>query len=173
MAGITAVPPPDLSWVEADSGRFGLSAPFILLVPGSSPHRPDKRWPNGQFAELAARLLERGTLPVLLGGGAERDVIDSIQSRVPGARNLCGQTSYFDIVGLAQAAAGAVGNDTGPMHLIAAAGCRTVVLFSEASDPSLCAPRGPSPDAVSVLRRRRLADLPVDEVLDALALGRG
>jgi ADP-heptose:LPS heptosyltransferase len=173
MAGITAVPPPDLSWVAADSGRFGLNAPFVLLVPGSSPHRPDKRWPDVQFAQLALQLLERGYLPVLLGAEAERDVIDGIHNRVPDARDLCGKTSYFDIVGLAQRAAGAVGNDTGPMHLIAAAGCRTVVLFSEASDPSLCAPRGPFPDSVSVLRRRHLTDLPVVEVLAALALDRG
>jgi ADP-heptose:LPS heptosyltransferase len=172
MAGIAAVPPPDLSWVKADGDRFGLAAPFILLVPGSSPHRPDKRWPEGQFAELALRLLERGHLPVLLGGPAERDVIDAIHNRVPGARDLGGKTSYFDIVGLAQHAAGAVGNDTGPMHLIAAAGCRTVVLFSEASDPSLCAPRGPLAESVSVLRRRHLADLPVEEVLAALDLER-
>ena len=38
----------------------------------------------------------------------------------------------------------AIGNDTGPMHLIAAAGCPSVVLFSRDSDPALCAPRGPA-----------------------------
>ena len=39
-------------------------------------------------------------------------------------------------------AALAVGNDTGPLHLAAAAGAPTVVLFSSASDPALSAPRG-------------------------------
>jgi hypothetical protein len=43
-----------------------------------------------------------------------------------------------------------------------------VVLFSGASDPSLCAPRGPSPDMVTVLRRPSLADLPVADVLAAV-----
>lgn len=169
-AGIYDVRPPDLSWAEADTARFGLVAPFVLLVPGSSPTRPDKRWPASSFAALAERLHKQGTQPVLVGAEAERSVIQTIHARVPQARDLCGQTSYLDIVGLARAAAGAVGNDTGPMHLIAAAGCRTVALFSSASDPSLCAPRGPSPDSVTVLRRARLADLPVDEVLAALAL---
>jgi hypothetical protein len=42
------------------------------------------------------------------------------------------------------------------MHLIAAAGCPSVVLFSRESDPALCAPRGA---AVSVLRRPDLAEL--------------
>lgn len=168
-AGITDVPPPDLSWVQSDVSRFKLRAPYVIFVPGSSPHRPDKRWPETSFADLAVALLERGIHPVLIGSSAERHVIDSIHNRVPEARDLCGQTSYFDIIGLARHAAGAVGNDTGPMHLIAAAGCPTVVLFSAASDPSLCAPRGPSLDKVTVLRRPSLADLPVEDVLAAVA----
>lgn len=169
LAGITDVRPPDLSWVESDVSRFRLRSPYVILVPGSSPHRPDKRWPETKFAQLAVALLARGIQPVLIGSEVERRVIDSIHNRVPDARDLCGQTSYFDIIGLARDAAGAVGNDTGPMHLIAAAGSRTVVLFSGASDPSLCAPRGPSPDKVMVLRRESLADLPVEDVLAAVA----
>ena len=54
-------------------------------------------------------------------------------------------------------AALAVGNDTGPLHLVAAAGAPTVVLFSSASDPALSAPRG----QVAVLQADKLADLPV------------
>ena len=168
LAGITDVPPPDLSWVQSDISRFRLRPPYVILVPGSSPHRPDKRWPERQFAQLAVELLECGVQPVLIGSEAERHVIDGIHNRAPDARDLCGQTSYFDIISLARGAIGAVGNDTGPMHLIAAAGSRTVVLFSDASDPSLCAPRGPSADKVTVLRRAALADLPVADVLDAV-----
>lgn len=168
VAGIGDVPPPDLSWVRADIGRFGLTPPYVLLVAGSAPQRPDKRWPESRFAELAAQLLARGIQPVLIGAAAERGVIAAIHRAVPEARDLGGQTSYFDIVALARGAAGAVGNDTGPMHLIAAAGCPTVSLFSDASDPALCAPRGPRAAAVTVLRRAKLDDLPVSEVLAAV-----
>ena len=52
------------------------------------------------------------------------------------------------------------------MHLIAAAGCPSVVLFSHDSDPALCAPRGP---AVHVLRRPDLATLEVATVIEAAA----
>lgn len=169
LAGIAAVPPPDLSWARSDISRFHLRPPYVLLVPGSAPQRPDKRWPETMFAQLAAQLVARGIQPVLIGTAAERGVIAAICQRVPEARDLCGETSYFDIVGLAREAAGAVGNDTGPMHLIAATGCRTVALFSGASDPSLCAPRGPVADRVTILRRAALADLPVAEVLAAVA----
>ena len=64
-------------------------------------------------------------------------------------------------------AALAVGNDTGPLHLAAASGAPTVVLFSKASDPALSAPRG----KVAVLQAERLSDLAVATVAQkALAL---
>ena len=81
------------------------------------------------------------------------------------ARDLTGRTSFADIVVLARSAALAVGNDTGPMHLIAGAGCRCVVLFSGASDPALTAPRAPKGGGeVVVVRRDDLGALGVDEV---------
>jgi ADP-heptose:LPS heptosyltransferase len=58
----------------------------------------------------------------------------------------------------------AVGNDTGPMHLIAAAGAPSISLFSADSDPALCAPRG----RVTVLSEASLADLPVERVWRAV-----
>ena len=57
----------------------------------------------------------------------------------------------------------AVGNDTGPLHLAAAAGAPAIVLFSRASDPALSAPRG----RVAILRAENLADLPVAQVAQA------
>jgi hypothetical protein len=57
------------------------------------------------------------------------------------------------------------------MHLIAAAGIPAVVLFSAASDPALCAPRGPSGGAaVTVLRAPALGDLDEPTVARALEL---
>jgi ADP-heptose:LPS heptosyltransferase len=75
--------------------------------------------------------------------------------------DLTGQTSLLALGGLAARAAVAVGNDTGPMHLAASMGCRSIVLFSAESDPALTAPVGRS---VSVLRVPDLGDLPVSRV---------
>jgi len=61
-----------------------------------------------------------------------------------------------------------VGNDTGPMHIAAAAGARCVVLFSGESDPDLTAPRGPGGEWPVVLRAPVLADLPMERVAAAL-----
>lgn len=165
MAGIAEVPPPDLAWMDADISGFGLPARFVLLVPGGAPHRPDKRWPSARYAELATMLAAEGLTPVVLGTAAERAEAEAIAAACPEARSLVGRTSLVEIAALARRATAAVGNDTGPMHLIATAGCPSVVLFSHASDPALCAPRG---RAVTVLRRDDLADLAPDLVLGAV-----
>ncbi len=164
-AGITRREPPDLSWCRGDIGRFDLPGSIALLAPGSSPHRPAKRWPVENYRRLAAALLARGVTPLVIGTAPERPLAQAIQAGVPAAIDLTGRTGFADLANLARAARIAVGNDTGTMHLIAAA-CPSVVLFSGDSDPALCAPRGP---CVRVLRRPDLATLAVDTVLQAVA----
>ncbi|MEE8202556.1 MAG: glycosyltransferase family 9 protein [Alphaproteobacteria bacterium] len=165
VAGIAEVPEIDLSWAAADLGRFDLVGRFALLVPGASAHRPEKRWPAAQYAVLATRLAGQGVRSVLIGAAAERGVLAEVVRGCPGALDLCGRTAFGEIVELARRAVVAVGNDTGPMHLIAGAGCPSVVLYSSASDPARTAPRG---RCVAILRRPRLAELPCDEVIAAL-----
>jgi ADP-heptose:LPS heptosyltransferase len=164
-AGIGERAPADLSWASGDIGRFDIPAPFALLVPGCSPHRPGKRWPAPNYGALAAWLDAQGIVPVIVGSAAERGLADTIRAAAPAARDLTGQTTLGDVASLARAGSVAVGNDTGPMHLIATAGCRSVVLFSRDSDPALCAPRGPD---VTVLRRPDLAALAPEAVLPLL-----
>lgn len=164
-AGIAEVPPPNLDWCDANLTCFTLPARFALLVPGGSAHRPEKRWPALAYAALARRLLERGITPLLIGTGAEARVLAEIDAQAPGVVSLLGQTDFPSLCALARRAELAVGNDTGPMHLIATAGCRSVVLFSGASDPALTAPRG---RAVTILREARLNDLSVDRVMEVL-----
>ena len=164
MAGIAQVPAPALSGVRADLSGLPLPADYALLVPGSAAHRPEKRWPAGRYGELAGRLRTRGLTPVLIGGPAEQEALAAIAAAERGVIDLCGRTDFAQIAVIARGARLAVGNDTGPMHLIATAGCPSVVLFSGASNPALTAPRGPH---VLVLRRNDLADLAVDEVAHA------
>jgi ADP-heptose:LPS heptosyltransferase len=165
MAGIVDFPPPDLSWLN--SRAFGLPQKYALLVPGAAPHRPRKRWPAAGFADLAAILHARGIAPVVLGTAAETP----LAAAIPQAVDLTGRTDLADIAGLARGATLAIGNDTGPMHLIAAVGCPCVVLFSAESDPDLTAPRGPGGSWPTVLRVADLADLPAARVAAALPRG--
>lgn len=165
LAGVTSVPPADVSWAKADLGRFHLPLAYALLVPGGSAHRPQKRWPVAAFAELAGRLVEQGVLPVILGAGPEQELADAIEAICPQAVSFVDRTDFLDIIVLGRGARCAIGNDTGPMHLLAASGCPSLVLFSGASDPALCAPRGAH---VTILRRDNLAALAVNEVASSL-----
>jgi ADP-heptose:LPS heptosyltransferase len=167
MAGIETVPQPDISMIDADLSAFGLPERYALVVPGSAPHRPEKRWPAERYAELIHRLKGMNLTTVLIGGPAEEAVLRQIAAGRRDAVNLCGMTSFAQIAALGRHATLAVGNDTGPMHLIATAGCPSLTLFSAASDPALTAPRGPR---VSVLSRYNLGDLTVDEVAHAARL---
>jgi ADP-heptose:LPS heptosyltransferase len=164
QAGIKLRPPADLSWSNADISHFGLPVPYALLAPGSSPHRLLKRWPATHFAELAAMLLERGLTPVVVGTAPEQTLAETIRQAVPETMDLTGQTDFDQIVSLGRGARVAIGNDTGPMHLISATNCASVVLFSRDSDPKLCAPRGQS---VRVLQSADLRDLEATSVRDA------
>ncbi len=164
MAGISETPPPDLSWVQRDLRKFHLPKSFALMVPGGSAHRAGKRWPAENYAEIARRLGARGITTVLIGAEADKDAADPILAGCKTAMSLLDHTEILDLPAIARLAWAALGNDTGPMHLAVAAGCRSVVLFSGESDPDLCAPRG----RVTILRRPDLAALGVDEVWAAL-----
>ena len=142
IAGIPETKPADLTWLAGDIGHFDLPPAYALIVPGGAPHRPEKRAPAEAFAGLGRHLVGQGIAPVLLGTGSERDQIDAIAGACPGMIDLSDRTSFGEIAELARHATGAIGNDTGAMHLTAAVGCPSLVLFSAASDPSRVRPLG-------------------------------
>ena len=156
---------PDLSWATAELGKFGMTREFALICAGGSAHRLAKRWPARAFAELADWLTKRRIKPVLIGEKAEAAALAEISDHCPESVNLCGRTTLPEIISMARCAQTAVGNDTGPMHLVAATDCPCMVLFSSDSDPARTAPRGIN---VTVLRRPRLDSLSVSEVTGAI-----
>ncbi len=164
-----SAPAPDLSWVlkQAPADRPVPGAvkprPYVMFVPGGSAHRLDKRWPLERYSELAKILYSRGFDIVIIGGPQETALAHAIQRQTPRARDLTGRTDFARIAMLGAKAALAVGNDTGPLHLAAAAGAPTIVIFGKASDPSLSAPRG----RVAILQADNLADLSVAQVAQA------
>ena len=167
MAGVANYQPPDFNWMADLTGRFGLTAPYSLLAPAGAVHRPEKRWPLDRYVKLAGNLADQNIQPVIIGGSDDKGIAEKICKAVPTALDLTGQTAIEDLFALAMNAHSAIGNDTGPMHPIAMAGCRSLVLYSSASDPALCAQRG---TAVTILRRDSLADLSVGDVVQSLDL---
>lgn len=167
LAGLKDVQLDKLDWVFGNGDFKSLPRPYVLLVPGSAANRPLKRWPAKHYASIARRLIDQNITPVLIGTESERAVTQEIMTLCPSAIDLTGKTSLFDIPGLARDAMGAIGNDTGPMHMIAPTGCPSIVLFSQDSNPKRHAPKGHS---VVTIQKDTLEDLLPDTVWRAYQL---
>lgn len=164
--GITDITPDDLNWMQADLSPFALPMRYALLIPGSSPTRKIKRWPAERFAGVANALVACGVTPVLIGTASERDVCTHIIAACSQAIDLSGRTSLFDLAALARSATWAIGNDTGPLHVVAASGCHTLGLFPAFSNP---ARHGPLGAHVHTITGATMADISTESVLQNMA----
>lgn len=165
LAGINDVKVDNLKWIKEDISRLNLKSPYILLVPGSAPQHPKKRWPHDKYAKLAQQLINNNYQVVMIGTDAEKEVTDAIEEICPDILNLTGQTSLFEIAALAHNAHGAIGNDTGPMHMIGPTGCPSLVLFSGNSTPDRHAPKG---DNIHTIQYNDLSKLRNEDVYEHL-----
>ncbi|MCB1556127.1 MAG: glycosyltransferase family 9 protein [Alphaproteobacteria bacterium] len=165
LAGIRDLLFDDLSWMESDLTRFNIPRPYVLMVPGCAPQHPHKRWPAAFYAALACSLTRDNYHIAVVGSKDESPLAATICEACPAAMDLTGQTDLWDLPALARGAAGSVGNDTGPMHIIGATGCPSLVLFSKAGNPARHAPKGA---CVAVLQEPDLADLSPARVEETL-----
>lgn len=130
---------PSLDWIRPafrDPPRFqpeffNLYGPYMLLIPGSSPDHPEKRWPVERFAKIATWVADAGVTPVVVGAKAEGDIGTQIMKAEPRAKSIVGRTDLFQLATLSERAVFALGGDTGPMHLAAAARTPGVCLFAQ------------------------------------------
>jgi len=116
--------------------KFGLdfAGRRCVLAPGAE-YGSAKRWPADRFAELARSLAAAGH-DVLLLGSAKEAAIGSEIELLAGSRrvlNLCGRTELTDAVDLLGTAAAAVCNDSGLMHVAAAAGVPLIAIYGSSS----------------------------------------
>jgi ADP-heptose:LPS heptosyltransferase len=165
VAGIKNVPLPDLRWLKENIKSLHLPTKYFLLIPGTSPGQDHKKWPASFYGQVAQHLGAKGFTPIVLGTKNEQDAWEAIHAACPEARSLLGKTDLFDIPEIARHAQGALGNDTGPMHLCYFSGCPSLYLFSYSSGVELC---GPTDGVSKVLKRETLKDLTVNEVVKNL-----
>ena len=116
------------------------SGPLAGVHPGSA--WATKRWLPERFAELCSRLAADGITPVLVGGPDDRDLGARI-ARDCGAIDLVGRTDLEDLKALMGRLSLFVTNDSGPMHLAAAAGVPVVALFGATTRELGFFPYGP------------------------------
>lgn len=168
----------------ADELTIG-NGPILAIAPAAN--WIGKTWPLERFSQVAMRLLREhgslqgGRLMVIGGPGDEklaRSLRDVSQHRFI---DLAGKVDPLTAYACLKRARLFIGNDSGAMHLAAAAGCPTIGLFGP-SDERLYAPYG---EHTRVVRGPRtyeqirevdpgftqalchMMDLPVDRVLAA------
>ena len=142
--------------------------PVVAL--GPTANWAPKVWSADRFVALF-RALAAGPLPgavplVIAGPGeAERAMAAPVLAALPEAIDLVGRLSLPEIAACLARAALFVGNDSGLMHLAAAAGAPTLGLFGPTSADEY-APSGQNSGVVIAIGKD-MADLPVDRAFAA------
>ncbi|MEW6334447.1 MAG: glycosyltransferase family 9 protein [Thermodesulfobacteriota bacterium] len=109
----------------------------IALNPGG--HRDNRRWPPEHYAEVADRIRARFPARLyLLGGPGEEGIARAVEGKMGhGACNLSGRLGLDDLTYLISRFDLLITNDSGPMHIAAAAGTPVVAIFGPEDPASL------------------------------------
>jgi ADP-heptose:LPS heptosyltransferase len=118
----------NLSFMEPWRGRGP-----VLVFPDS--RRPEKKW--GGFAQLSALLVREAGRKVVWAGNEHIPCREAFPEGM--FLNLTGNTSLTSLPALIAKADWVLSNDSGPMHLAAAQGVKTIGIFGP-TDPRLYGP---------------------------------
>lgn len=111
--------------------EIGLSAGDRIVVIHPFSAVIERGWPMENFAALANRLLSETDLhPVIVGADKDRESFMAARRLFDvGVRELIGRCTLRETISLLKRSALFIGNDSGIMHLAAAAGIPVVALF--------------------------------------------
>jgi heptosyltransferase-3 len=166
-------PPLPVAWTAPeDRARAAALLPPgpPVLALGPTANWRGKVWPAERFVALAHALLTGpmagARVVVLAGRGAEERALASpVLAALPEAIDLAGRLTLPEAAAVLARAALFIGNDSGLMHLAAAAGAPTLGLFGP-TPAGEYAPAGPRA-AVAVAPGPRMEDLSVAAALAA------
>jgi lipopolysaccharide heptosyltransferase II len=137
--------------------------PIAVVNPNAGDMALERRWPGERVAELLRSLAQRDALNVvMIGSPGERGYVESVvRAAGNGVKvvNLAGRIDVAQLVALLAHAAVVVTNDSGPLHIAAAAGAPTVALFGPET-PVLYGPLRSRAGQRHVVHYRKLACSP-------------
>ena len=125
--------------------------PYVVFAIGAN--WPNKRWPIEYFAELSDWLYAQRLIPVIVGGGAvdeQRAAELCAAAEIPPI-NLVGRTNFKQLTCVLQHAQLTIGGDTGPVHLSAGVGTKTIMVMGP-TDANRNGPYGQLENAIEVER---------------------
>lgn len=174
VLGLPKAPLPVVWFSPEDSARAAALLPVGRPVIGLAPtaNWAPKVWPAERFVALFQRLVEAyvpGAVPAVIAGPGEAEAAMArpVLQALPDAIDLVGRFSLPEIAAFLSRASLFVGNDSGLMHLAAAAGTPTLGLFG----PTNAMEYGPAGRRRSVVTGTdtQMASITVSAVADAVA----
>lgn len=103
--------------------------PYVAFVVGAN--WPNKRWPAEHFAALGDWFYQLAVIPILIGNGIlDEQLAKEIEAKmeIPPI-NLVNRTNIPQLAHVLRSSRLIIGGDTGPVHLGAALGVRTIMLM--------------------------------------------
>lgn len=103
--------------------------PYVAFVVGAN--WPNKRWSTDNFAALGDWFYQLAVIPILIGNGD----VDEMRAKEIEAKmeippiNLVNRTNIYQLAHVLRSSRLIIGGDTGPVHLGAALGVRTIMLM--------------------------------------------
>jgi heptosyltransferase-2 len=148
-SGVEALPriaPTSGASASADAilAQHGIEAGETLVgvAPGAA-YGQAKQWPPDRMAAVAARVVRASPVRVVIVGAThDRDAARAIESwlrayapdALPRVVNLTGRTSLSALIGILNRVSAFLSNDSGAMHLAAAAGRYVVAVFGPTNE---------------------------------------
>ncbi|WP_438971546.1 glycosyltransferase family 9 protein [Methylophaga sp.] len=152
----------DLTWMAEDMHNWLITQKikpgFILLLPGCSARRSEKRWPF--YPQLAETLTAKGKNVLTILGPDEGSLAPQFSGTV------LTDLSWFQLAGVIKQACFVIGNDSGPSHLAAHIGQAGMAIFG----PQSCPQRAEiTREQFKPFSSSDLSTLRVDTVIDYLS----
>ncbi len=127
--------------VEFPTVTQSLLSPRVAICPAS--RWETKNWPADRFAAVAVELQKAaGASIALLGGPEDVEICNQIEAQIGApCENLAGKTTLPQMGGILKTMNLLIANDSGPVHMAAAIGTPTLVVFGP-TDPARTGPFG-------------------------------
>ncbi len=127
------------NWVARQTNDGG--RPWIAL--GIGTKMPAKQWPADRFARVVAKLIEEFDVwPMIFGGSEDRAQAEALLAAWGRGAAAAGELTLGEASVALEHCDLYLGNDTGTMHMAAAAGVRCVAIFSARDWPGKWYPCG-------------------------------
>ena len=169
LLGIKSLNKPYLSWLGNDSRIINelQNKKYFIINPGCSPKNIKKRWSSKKFSDVCQFLTSIDILPVVIGADEDINIVKEIENHEKNILNLYNKSPLEIIYNLSINAMGALSNDTGPAHLIAATSCKIHLVLSSFSNVKTVIPQSSN---VSFTQSHEINDISSEEIINAIKI---